>query len=103
MKAKNNPETMELDRQERWYEDHAEDFTPAPVELRERLIESARSTLNKTERMNIRMSKIDMENLKALAEQEGIPYQTLVASILHKYTAGQLVDLKEARKVLQHS
>lgn len=48
----------------------------------------ARNTFRKDQRMNIRISKIDLEKLKAKAAQEGIPYQTLVASILHKYVSG---------------
>ena len=58
----------------------------------ERSKEIAKNTFKKTERMNIRMSKIDMENLKLKAIKEGIPYQTLVSSILHKYITGQLVE-----------
>lgn len=55
--------------------------------------EIAKNTFKKTERMNIRMSKIDMENLKLRAIKEGIPYQTLVSSVLHKYITGQLVEI----------
>jgi predicted DNA binding CopG/RHH family protein len=47
------------------------------------------------------MSKIDMENLKLLAAREGLPYQSLVTSILHKYTLGQLIDIKEVQKILK--
>ncbi|PKL09153.1 MAG: antitoxin [Spirochaetae bacterium HGW-Spirochaetae-7] len=94
---------MGLDKEEQWYEDHADEFISSPAELRQKLISAAKTTMNKTERMNIRMSKIDMENLKTIANREGLPYQTLVTSIIHKYTAGQLVDLNEARKILQSS
>ncbi|MEI8093430.1 MAG: antitoxin [Spirochaetales bacterium] len=66
--------------------------------------EAARNTLaeigTKSERMNIRMTLADMEALKAAAEREGLPYQSLVTSVLHKFTTGRLVDLDEARKVL---
>jgi len=41
--------------------------------------------LRKDKRMNIRMSSEDIEGLKREAKKEGIPYQTLVSSILHKY------------------
>jgi hypothetical protein len=51
--------------------------------------------------MNIRMSKSDMENLKSIASKEGLPYQSLVTSILHKYTSGLLVDINEAKKILR--
>lgn len=51
--------------------------------------------------MNIRMTKTDMETIKGLASQEGMRYQPLVASILHKYAAGILVDIFEARKLFK--
>lgn len=66
------------------------------------MIQAAKKTIQKTERMNIRMSKIDMENLKLLAAREGLPYQSLVTSILH-YTLGQLIDIKEVQKILKYS
>lgn len=50
----------------------------------------AKDTLRKDQRMNIRISKGDLNGIKAKAAEEGIPYQTLVASILHKYIAGNL-------------
>ena len=51
--------------------------------------------------MNIRMSKNDMENLKTLASKEGLPYQSLVTIILHKYTSGLLFDSNEVKKILK--
>ena len=98
-----NTEAMVLDTEEQWYEDHSDEFVSAPTEMREQLIQAAVNTQNKTERMNIRMSKNDMEKLKAIASREGLPYQSLVTSILHKYTTGLLVDINEARKVLKSS
>jgi predicted DNA binding CopG/RHH family protein len=95
-----DPEKMPLDKEEQWYEDHADEFVPASEELRRKLIRAAQQSAKKTERMNIRMTKQDMENLKLTAAREGIPYQSLVTSILHKYTSGLLVDLQEARKLL---
>lgn len=51
---------------------------------------AARRTLRKTARMNIRIAEADLAGLQAKAAQEGLPYQTLVASVLHKYVSGQL-------------
>lgn len=48
------------------------------------LQEAARNTLNKTRNINIRLSERDLHRLKAKAAREGIPYQTLASSILHK-------------------
>ena len=44
----------------------------------------------KDQRMNIRIAKRDMDKLKARALEEGMPYQTLVSSVLHKYISGKL-------------
>lgn len=54
--------------------------------------EIAEATFKKDSRINIRLSSKDLRALQARALKEGIPYQTLVASILHKYVDGQLVE-----------
>ena len=51
---------------------------------------AAANYLRKSARINIRISEIDLEHIKKLAAFEGLPYQTLIASILHKYAAGHL-------------
>ena len=50
--------------------------------------------------MNIRLSNEDLEMLRALAAKLGIPYQTLVGSVIHRYVTNQLVDVEEVKKVL---
>jgi len=60
----------------------------------------ARATLKKDRRINIRLSTKDLETLQMLAIEEGIPYQTLIGSILHKYVSGSLV--KRERLVTSH-
>lgn len=47
----------------------------------------AQNTLNKTKNINIRLSQRVVTRLKAKAAKEGIPYQTLASSILHKYAS----------------
>ena len=51
----------------------------------------AKNTFRKDQRMNIRISKTDLNRIKAKAAEEGIPYQTLVASIIHKYATRNLL------------
>jgi predicted DNA binding CopG/RHH family protein len=51
----------------------------------------AKNTFKKDQRMNIRISKADLDRIKAKAAEEGIPYQTLVASIIHKYASRDLL------------
>jgi len=54
--------------------------------------EYARSTFKKDRRINIRISSRDLEGLQKIAIEEGIPYQTLVSSVLHKYVSGTLIE-----------
>jgi predicted DNA binding CopG/RHH family protein len=51
----------------------------------------ARLTLRKDKRINIRISEHDLSGIQALAVQEGIPYQTLLSSIIHKYVSRGLL------------
>jgi len=61
-----------------------------------RLKTAALATGNKDKRINIRLSSGDLSDLQARALQEGIPYQTLIASIVHKYVTGQFEEKTEA-------
>ena len=53
---------------------------------------AARSTAVKDKRVNIRLSSGDLSDIQIRALQEGVPYQTLIASVLHKYVTGRLSD-----------
>ncbi len=57
----------------------------------------AEATFKKDARINIRLSSRDLRSLQARALKEGMPYQTLVSSVLHKFIDGQLID-KPANK-----
>jgi len=54
--------------------------------------EAARATLRKDKRVNIRMSERDVVRFQKKAVDEGLPYQTLISSILHKYINGRLEE-----------
>ena len=56
----------------------------------------AEATVRKDKRINIRISKRDLDLLKKRALEDGIPYQTLISSILHRYVAGRLVEKRSA-------
>ena len=58
--------------------------------------EYARATLTKNRRVNIRMSTVDLADIQARATEEGIPYQTLMASVLHKFATGRLRERKSS-------
>lgn len=51
-----------------------------------------REALQKNKRVNIRISPQDLEGMQQKAVEEGIPYQTLMASVIHKFVAGRLID-----------
>jgi predicted DNA binding CopG/RHH family protein len=56
----------------------------------DRLQDYAAATFRKDRRINIRISSKDLHAIQKRALEEGIPYQTLVSSILHKYVSGRL-------------
>ena len=57
-----------------------------------RYIEYAKNTLKKDQRISIRMSKQDLIGIRSKAVDEGMPYQTLITSVVHKYVNGKLVS-----------
>jgi predicted DNA binding CopG/RHH family protein len=68
-------------------------FKPASDETKQQLREAARAYIQSEQtRMNIRISAADLERIKERAAREGLKYQSLVKSVLHKYVTGQLVE-----------
>ena len=57
-------------------------------ERKSELSEYARATIRKDKRVNIRIAERDLRELQRIALREGLPYQTLISSILHKYVNG---------------
>jgi predicted DNA binding CopG/RHH family protein len=74
-----------------------DEWTPVAnlAERKKELMAYARNTLRKDKRLNIRISERDLLELQKKAVNEGLPYQTYVSSIIHKFINGNLV---EARK-----
>ena len=54
--------------------------------------QAARNTFNKTRRVNLRMTERDFNLAHSRAREEGIPYQTLLSSVIHKYLSGRLTE-----------
>ena len=52
----------------------------------------ARNTFNKTRRVNLRVTERDFNLAHSRAREEGIPYQTLLSSVIHKYLSGRLIE-----------
>ncbi len=63
----------------------------------QRYEEYARATLGKPQRVNIRLSAQTLAGIRSRAAEEGMPYQTLMASVLHKYMEGLLVEKRAGR------
>ena len=86
---------MKLDKYEEEVLEAFESGRLIPVATKaelERMREAARATAIKDQRINIRLSTGDLRDIQAKAMQEGLPYQTLIASVLHKYVTGRLSE-----------
>ena len=89
-----------LDRYEREIEKSAESYRPvSKKELQE--IEGVLDRIRKTRNVNIRISEMVLEELKKRSQEEGIPFQTLISSVLYKFVTNRLVDEKSIRKSMQ--
>ncbi|MEI7015016.1 antitoxin [Leptospira licerasiae] len=53
---------------------------------------AASKTLSKNKRINIRLNQIDLDSIQRRAFEEGLPYQTLISSLIHKFVTGKLVE-----------
>ena len=86
---------VQLDAEEQQLLDDFEHDTMLSVakpSLLEGLRESARATGQKDQRINIRLSSCDLQAIRTRALQAGIPYQTLISSILHQFVSGDLQE-----------
>jgi predicted DNA binding CopG/RHH family protein len=98
MRSKSSKVFQALDEEERdlFQSIEKDEWTEVPDV--ERFKEDARryaeATIRKDRRMNIRISDRDLRNLKKKAMEEGIPYQTMVSMVLHKYLAGRFSEQK---------
>ena len=63
-------------------------------EAKRQLEEAAHEFLQKDKRINIRISSRDLNSLQKKAAKEGMPYQTLIASTLHKFVTGKLKSIE---------
>ena len=67
-----------------------------PQDADERIAEARIAASNfkkKSERINIRLTQFDLTQIKKMASRDGLPYQTLISSVLHKYAAGYLKSI----------
>ena len=88
---------IKLDKYEREIERSADSYRPVSKRKRDQ-IESVLDRIRKTRNVNIRLSESVLEQLKRRSREEGIPYQTLISSVLHKFVTDRLVDEAAIRK-----
>jgi predicted DNA binding CopG/RHH family protein len=91
---------VRLDKYEREIEREAHSYRSISKKERAKL-EGILDKIRKTRNVNIRISESVLEQLKRRSQEEGIPYQTLISSILHKYVTDRLVDEKSIRRSMQ--
>ena len=74
------------------YENGDLKFTPPSRSELAKFKAAATATFIKDKRVNIRLSSPDLMDIQARAMEEGLPYQTFIASVLHKFVSGRLVE-----------
>jgi predicted DNA binding CopG/RHH family protein len=89
-----------LSEEEKQIENGLENYTSVKGEKREK-IENIIANAKKNKAISLRMTNFDLERIKNKAEEEGIPYQTLITNILHKYITNQLFDKEEMLKSIR--
>ena len=89
-----------LDDYEKEIESQGSEYISVSGRKRQK-IESILERGKKTKNIHIRINEFDLDNLRKKSEEEGIPYQTLITSVLHKYVTNQLVEEKNILKSLK--
>lgn len=88
---------MKLDKMEQEIENHILEYKGVSEE-KQRRIDTIIKKAKEKKSINLRVNSHDLELLKRKAAQEGIPYQTLISSILHKFVTEQLIDQENILK-----
>ncbi len=88
-----------LDNSEQIIENEALEYKPISLDKKKK-IETILKTSGKKKAVTLRLNNFDLEKIKMIAEDEGIPYQTLISSILHKYTNKKYFEKDEVLKII---
>ena len=92
--------SYKLSDEEKKIEAEMEKLKPISDKKKEK-VDKILQQAKKNRSISLRISNYDLDKLKERANSEGIPYQTLINSILHKYITNQLFDKNEILKSLQ--
>ncbi len=91
---------FDLDEEEQQIKDEIDQYVPADAET-EATVRRIAQESRKRKNVNIRISERDLLQIRERTSREGVPYQTLIASVLHKYVTDQLYEERETRKTLE--
>jgi predicted DNA binding CopG/RHH family protein len=91
---------IKLDKYEQSIEDNIQNFVPVSKNEREK-IEAIIASARKTKNINIRISNYDIDRIRVLSASQGLPYQTFLGSIIHRYVSGSLIDEDAILKYIQ--
>lgn len=102
MNAKNLKKRSILTREEEKLEDQIEagEWTGTSGRIKRQVSSGVREKKNRVARVNIRLTAETLELIQKRAEEEGIGYQTLMGSILHKYARGLFVGTEDLKKIV---
>ena len=87
---------QKLDKFEQRIEDSLEDYRPVAPAEKDRILKAT----GKTKTISLRLSETVLEKLRQRAAEDGLPYQTLISSILYRFSSGQLIDARTVRQAL---
>jgi len=90
----------ELSEEEKIIENEIETYRSVIGEKR-KIIEGIITAAKKNKAISLRITNYDLEKLKEKAEQEGLPYQTLITTVLHKYITNQLFEKEDVLKSIR--
>lgn len=93
-------EMNNLTKEERTIENNIDALVPISGDKRER-VESIMGRARKNKSISLRIAEYDLEKLKEKAKSDGIPYQTLISMVLHKYITNELIEKSELLKSIQ--
>ncbi len=88
-----------LTEDEKKIEEEMNELKPVSKEKREQ-IEKIIERSRKDKAISLRLSRYDLEKIKERAREEGVPYQTLISMVLHKYVTNRLIEKDEVLKII---
>jgi len=91
---------FELTEEEKQIENEMDQYKSVSEEKKEK-IEKIIDQTKKNKAISLRINNYDLEKIKEKAEKEGVPYQTLITNILHKYISDQLYDKDQVFKTIK--